>query len=214
MVTDKAAPTSAPSITITQPNVKIEEPSVESATNAQALDSLMQAEASATFALSDTLPVYRATATLENDIIHTKLDVRFDWAKQHVIGKAWITAKPYFYPQNKVVFDGKGFEIKKVTMDGSTAPLVYDYKDDKLSINLGKTYTRTEKYTVYIEYVAKPNEAPEGGSAAITSDKGLFFINPEGTEIDKPQQIWTQGETESNSRWFPTFDKPNEKNDQ
>lgn len=26
-----------------------------------------------------------------------------------------------------------------------------------------------------------------------------------------PTQIWTQGETENNSRWFPTFDKPNER---
>ncbi|MBK8669267.1 MAG: hypothetical protein IPN89_07285 [Saprospiraceae bacterium] len=26
-----------------------------------------------------------------------------------------------------------------------------------------------------------------------------------------PSQIWTQCETENNSRWFPTFDKPNER---
>ncbi|MEK7257968.1 MAG: M1 family aminopeptidase, partial [Bacteroidota bacterium] len=53
-----------------------------------------------------------------------------------------------------------------------------------------------------------------GGSAAIQSDKGLYFINPQGDEPDKPQQIWTQGETESNSRWFPTIDKPNERTTQ
>ncbi|MFQ5447741.1 MAG: M1 family aminopeptidase, partial [Saprospiraceae bacterium] len=47
--------------------------------------------------------------------------------------------------------------------------------------------------------------------AAITSDKGLFFINPKGEDAGKPQQIWTQGETENNSRWFPTIDKPNER---
>ena len=28
---------------------------------------------------------------------------------------------------------------------------------------------------------------------------------------DKPTQIWTQGETESSSCWFPTIDKPNQK---
>ena len=47
--------------------------------------------------------------------------------------------------------------------------------------------------------------------AAITSDQGLFFINPRGEEANKPKQIWTQGETEWNSRWFPTIDKPNER---
>ena len=159
---------------------------------------------------ADTLPVYRASPKLETDIIHTKLDVKFDWEKQRLMGKAWITAKPYFYATNKIELDAKGFDINKVTMDGSSSALKYIYKDDKLVIDLGKTYNRTDKYTVYIEYVAKPNEAPAGGSAAITSDKGLFFINPDGKE-DKPKQIWTQGETESNSRWFPTFDKPIEK---
>jgi aminopeptidase N len=159
--------------------------------------------------LVDTIPIYRATAKLDNDIIHTKLDVRFDWTKQHVLGKAWITAKPYFYAMDKMELDAKGFDIKKVSLENGTA-LTYTYAEDKLTINLGKKYTRNDKYTVYIEYTAKPNEAPEGGSEAITSDKGLFFINPDGSE-DKPKQIWTQGETESNSKWFPTFDKPNEK---
>ncbi|MBV6654763.1 MAG: HEAT repeat domain-containing protein, partial [Mameliella sp.] len=31
---------------------------------------------------------------------------------------------------------------------------------------------------------------------------------------NKPTQIWTQGETEHNSRWFPTIDKPNERTTQ
>ena len=47
-------------------------------------------------AIPDTLPIYRATTTLTNDILHTKIDVHFDYKKQHVLGKVWITAKPYF----------------------------------------------------------------------------------------------------------------------
>ena len=39
----------------------------------------------------------------------------------------------------------------------------------------------------------------------------MFFINPNNEDPEKPQQIWTQGETEWNSRWFPTTDKPNER---
>jgi aminopeptidase N len=161
--------------------------------------------------IPDTLPLYRATPTLDNDIIHTKLDVKFDWKKQQLNGKAWITAKPYFYPTASITFDAKNFDISKVTMEGSSEALKYTYKDARLTINLGKTYTRTDKYTVYIEYTAKPNEGGEGGSAAITSDKGLFFINADESDPNKPRQVWTQGETESNSRWFPTFDKPNER---
>lgn len=161
--------------------------------------------------MPDTLPVYRNTAKLDNDIVHTKLDIRFDWSKKHVLGKAWITAKPYFYSTNSITLDAKGFDIHKITLDGSSTPLKYTYTNDKLTIELGKSYNRTDKFTVFIDYTAKPDEAPVGGSAAITSDKGLYFINPDGSEPDKPKQIWTQGETESNSKWFPTFDKPNEK---
>lgn len=77
-------------------------------------------------------------------------------------------------------------------------------------IHLDKPYGRTDTFHLAIDYTAKPNEGEQGGSAAINSDKGLFFINPTGKK-NKPQQIWTQGETESNSRWFPTIDKPNER---
>ncbi|HVT87197.1 MAG TPA: hypothetical protein VHD35_18520, partial [Chitinophagaceae bacterium] len=41
--------------------------------------------------------VYRETATKINDLVHTKLDVRFDFDKAYMYGKAWITLKPHFY---------------------------------------------------------------------------------------------------------------------
>jgi aminopeptidase N len=162
-------------------------------------------------AQADTLPVYRNTAKMDNDILHTKLEVKFDWAKQHLLGKATITAKPYFYPVNTLVLDAKSFLIGKITEEGSGKMLKHTYENNKLTIDLGKTYRRDEKYTLNIEYTARPNEGEQGGSDAISSDKGLYFINADGKEEGKPQQIWTQGETESNSRWFPTFDKPNER---
>ncbi len=157
-----------------------------------------------------TLPTYNESFTRTNDLIHTKLDVRFDFEKQHLLGKATLDFKPYFYPTNVLVLDAKGFEIHKIALTNGT-PLSYDYKDDLITIQLGKTYQPTEQYSVVIEYTAKPNERKIGGSAAITQDKGLYFINPKGEEANKPIQVWTQGETESNSCWFPTIDKPNER---
>ncbi|MFK7949297.1 MAG: M1 family metallopeptidase [Saprospiraceae bacterium] len=156
------------------------------------------------------LPTYNPSYTRTNDLIHTKLDVRFDFDKQHVLGKATLDLEPYFYPTKTVTLDAKGFDIHKVELKNGTA-LTYDYKDDMLMIQLDKEYQPKEKYTLYIEYTAKPNERTVGGSAAITQDKGLYFINPKGETPNKPTQIWTQGETESNSAWFPTIDKPNER---
>jgi|694.fasta_scaffold39005_3 aminopeptidase N len=157
--------------------------------------------------------IYKPSRTLLTDLIHTKLEVRFNWAQSRMNGRATISAKQHFYPSDSLVLDAKGMDILKIELNGS--PLVYTYRDSlKLSINLGKTYKKDEVFTVIIEYVAKPDERQTSGSAAITSDKGLYFINPKGENKDKMPQIWTQGETEANSVWFPTIDAPNAKTTQ
>lgn len=162
--------------------------------------------------LSDTLPPYNPSHTFEHDLIHTKIEISFDWPKKRANGKATLTMRPWFYATDKVTLDAKNFDIKSVTYDGKTEQLKYDYNNEQLTVYLGKTYTRNDEFKIAVTYTAKPDERESfGGSAAITSDKGLYFINADGADKDKPMQIWTQGETESNSFWFPTVDKPNER---
>lgn len=159
-------------------------------------------------------PIYNAAYSRRNDLLHTKLDVRFDWAKQHLLGKATLTMRPVFYPTDSLRLDAKGFDIHKVALveGGKQTALTYKYEDKaNLYIRLPRTFTREESYDIYIEYTAKPEELPTGGSEAITSDKGLYFINPTSNDPKKPRQIWTQGETEASSKWFPTVDRPNER---
>ena len=155
-----------------------------------------------------TRPVYREAYKRTHDLLHTKLELKFDWAKEQVMGVATLRLTPLFNPQQMLTLDAKGFQFNSIKMNGRA--LSYDYGEDaqQVTIDLGRPFNRGEEYTLVIDYVATPEQS--GGSAAITSDKGLFFINPDGSE-DKPQQIWTQGETENNSRWFPTIDKPNER---
>ncbi|MDB5231070.1 MAG: peptidase [Chitinophagaceae bacterium] len=157
---------------------------------------------------------YRAAAPKINDLVHTKLDARFDFQKAYLYGKAWITIKPHFYPTDSLTLDAKGMTIHQVALvsSGKNIPLHYSYDNNLyLKIHLNKTYRNTEQYTIYIDYTSKPNEFQSQGSAAITEAKGLYFINPSGEDKTKPIQIWTQGETESNSVWLPTIDKPNQK---
>ncbi|MBB6611390.1 M1 family peptidase [Pontibacter sp. Tf4] len=156
---------------------------------------------------------FNPSRTRVHDLLHTTLRVSFDWQKQHLNGIAELTLKPYFYPQKTLVLDAKGFDIKSVYLlkgnDGTQ--LKYAYDGMKLTIDLDRTYNRDEKYTIEINYTAKPNELAAGGSDAITQDKGLYFINLLGEDPNKPRQIWTQGETEASSAWFPTIDAPNER---
>jgi aminopeptidase N len=157
--------------------------------------------------------VYRATATKINALIHTKLDVKFDYAKRHLLGKAWLTLKPYAYATDSLTLDAKGMDIRSVALVNGKAlqTLKYTYDQEQLKVHLGKKIQPAQAYTVFVDYTAKPDELKTKGSAAITDAKGLYFINPDSTEKGKPVQIWTQGETEASSAWFPTIDKPNQK---
>ncbi|MDP4247340.1 MAG: M1 family metallopeptidase [Bacteroidota bacterium] len=157
--------------------------------------------------------VYRASATRVNDLVNTRLDVKFDYAKSWMYGKEWVTLTPHFYPTDSLALDAKGMDLHQVAIvRGSTrTPLKYDYDGMILKIHLDRLYRRGERYTLFIDYTSKPNDLKVQGSAAITDAKGLYFINPLGQEKDKPTEIWTQGETEANSAWFPTIDKPNQK---
>jgi aminopeptidase N len=159
------------------------------------------------------LKIYHASATKINDLVHTKLDVSFDYSKSWMYGKALITLHPHFYATDSLNLDAKCMKINEVSMikSGKHIPLKYTYDSLNLRINLDKSYPGGENYTVFIDYIAKPDENISKGSAVIRGAKGLYFINPLGKDKNKPTQIWTQGETESNSGWFPTIDKPNQK---
>lgn len=159
------------------------------------------------------MKIYRETPPRINDLIHTKLDVRFDYKKRYLYGKEWVTIKPHFYPTDTLRLDAKGMDIKTVAVvkNGKIIPLKYTYDQLSMAIKLDKVYQNTENYTLFIEYTAKPDELKLEAGAAISDAKGLYFINPDSAVKGKPVQIWTQGETESSSAWFPTIDQTSQK---
>ena len=128
------------------------------------------------------LDIYRAEAERINSLVHTKLDLKFDYAKEHVLGEAWVTLKPHFYATNKVTLDAKAMLISEVALvNGATKKkLNYKYDDLQLVIDLDKEYKKDQEYTLYIKYTARPNEVKQEGSAAINDAKGVYFINAKG----------------------------------
>ncbi len=161
---------------------------------------------------------YRETATKINNLVHTKLELKPDFSKSYLYGKAWLTLRPHFYATDSLTLDAKGMELKAVNLikGSSKIPLKYIYNDDhNLRIKLDKTYKANENYTIFIEYIAKPDEYQEKyGTDDFLGIKGMYFIDPKDEDPEKPTQIWTQGETESSSVWFPTIDKTNQKTTQ
>ncbi len=162
--------------------------------------------------------LYRETPAKINNLVHTRLELKPDFSKSYCYGKAWITLQPHFYPTDSLTLDAKYFDLKKVALiKGNTqVPLTYEYNDFKLRIQLDRTYRANEKYMIYIDYVARPDEfdAKYKDPSSFLGEKGMYFINPLGEEKDKPTQLWTQGETESSSGWFPTIDNTNQKTTQ
>ncbi|KAB2810082.1 M1 family metallopeptidase [Phaeocystidibacter luteus] len=160
-----------------------------------------------------TRPLYRESAARTTDVVHTELKVSFDWDHAYLNGEAILTLKPYFFELDTFVLDAQGMDIHEVkyVSEGRNQDLKYEYDGWKLRIATGKTLTRNDQMKVLIKYTSKPDELTVEGGNAISEAKGLYFINPQDHPRGWMRQVWTQGEPESNSAWFPTVDEPNER---
>ncbi len=161
------------------------------------------------------IKTYQPEETRDFKLIHTKLEMGIDWQNQHLNGKASLILKPYFYNQSQLVLDAKNFEIHSIAINIGTEDTALDYRYDgrKIVLDLGKEVSREEEIQVIISYTAK---GYDGDTATNKPDdqKGFYFVNPSGEKGGLTQQVWTQGETECNSRWFPTIEGPNQKTTQ
>ncbi len=158
-------------------------------------------------------PPYQPTATRSIDVLHMDLDLRFDWKNQQVIGKAKLRLTPYFYPQKIVVLDAQDFEFGKVAriQNGQLEALSYRYDEQQIQIYLPEEAAVGDTVELEVNYIAFPDRNTGDGSTAITDTKGLYFIDPLDSIPAKPTMLWTQGETQHSSKWFPTIDQPNER---
>src|SRR5437868_5562737 len=87
--------------------------------------------------------VYRSTPEKVNDLVHTKLQVKFDFEKSYLYGQEWVQLKPHFYSTDSLRLDAKGMEIKQVGIvsNGKIAKLGYSYENGmELSIKLDRLY--------------------------------------------------------------------------
>ena len=154
---------------------------------------------------------YHAKPTKIWEIFNTRIALNFDFPSKTANVKEWINLHPYFYQTDSIELDAKSMEIDSVILayPHSSNILRYNYTDDILKIYFDKQYTVADSICIYLKYKAMPYANSTGGSRAITEDRGLYFINTDNALPGKPVQIWTQGESEANSHWMITIDKPN-----
>lgn len=150
------------------------------------------------------------------DLIHTDLKLQPIWENHQLKGEAVLSLVPHFYSQSKITLDAKSFNLSKVAciQGKKILPLNYDYDRRKLTIQLGKTYHRKDTLRLVIHYIANPDSVVTFAGKAISDEKGMYFINTNQEKKGVDMHLWTQGETEANSAWFPTLDHPSQKHSQ
>jgi aminopeptidase N len=118
--------------------------------------------------------------------------IRFDWTRHAVVGTTTLTIAGLegTAPQPSLIIDAGDMTFRSVAT-GSTA-LKYDYNGRALTVRLPTPLRAGQTIAITIEY--------DGANRT----KGAYF---------RPAQhvVWTQGETEDNHFWVPTYDFPNDK---
>lgn len=151
---------------------------------------------------------YQESAQRSVDLLHTRLDISVDWTSQKVLGNATLSLRAYARPQDSIVLDAVNMEIRSVVDVSSGKALDFQYDGERLVIFPRSRLDFSPVLTCRIEYTADPTRNAGG------REQGMYFIDPLDTIPDLPTQLWTQGETQNNSRWFPTIDQPNERTTQ
>ncbi len=126
------------------------------------------------------------------DLQHQSTTIRFDWTRQAVVGTTTlqIAGLPGTGPLSSVSIDAGDMTFKRVASGAS--PLKYDYDSRALVVHLATPLRAGEKTSITIDY--------DGANRS----KGAYFRAARHI-------VWTQGETEDNHFWVPTYDFPNDK---
>jgi len=148
------------------------------------------------------IPPAQLIRSHDYDTRDIKLDLRFDWQHERVLGKATITVAPLLANLARLEFDAGNMTISSVKLN-SGAALKYevDAAKEKLRIALDRSYQPEDVLTLSIDYQANGSRVP---------GFGLVFVKPTPNDPNKPRQIWTQGQPEFNHYWFPCHDHPND----
>jgi aminopeptidase N len=129
---------------------------------------------------------------------HQKLRVRFQFEREQVIGdtEMFFTSKG---TQSEVIIDAKTMVFDSLYDARTGRNFSYVQDSAMVTVQLGLEFQEGDTLVLGISFVSTPPQ------------RGLYFVNPRGEDPVKPTQIWTLGQPEDNSFWFPTIDHPAER---
>lgn len=147
------------------------------------------------FALPGTEPKYERSLPFSFE--HLRLDLRVDLRARSVRGTATLRIRRRSRAEHRLELDAVAFEIREIRIDSGNGftPVDYDYDGERIRVEIPKRCQRAE---LAVDYLAKPK-------------RGLYFLAPDSTVKDRPEQVWSQCQDEDARHWFPCHDKPHVK---
>lgn len=132
-------------------------------------------------------------------VAHIRLDLALDFVARTLSGSAALTLRVRRDGLSAVTLSAVDMELHGITVDGaavSLADVAYDGRS--LRVPLHPPRPRGGTLELVVAYTARPT-------------KGLYFLAPDETDPDRPEQCWTQGQDEDARHVFPCIDVPAEK---
>jgi aminopeptidase N len=146
-------------------------------------------------------PATRFARDRKVDALHIKLDLNVDLEKKFVDALASIDVLA-MREVSTVTLDAIDLGVSKVTVtrpDHGTYTVDFTNDGKHILVPLGPPLRPGERATIRVKYTV---DNPQSG---------LHFFGPSKDEPDVPYVVWSQGESVTNSYWFPCFDHPNER---
>eukprot|EP01132_Coremiostelium_polycephalum_P000346 gene346-439_t len=147
------------------------------------------------------------------DLIHTKLELKFDEANPHLHGIATLQVKPHFYTQQEIVLDVRNLAIRHVCIPGSSQQekqlCDYVHRGHQLAVTLDRFYTQEEIVTLEIGYALCHRKEQMSVLAPIRGEGD--GVMADGIPGKQGLQMWPQHGSDYLVDWFPTLDMPNQR---
>ncbi len=128
------------------------------------------------------------------DINHVKLEFRFDIENEIAYGQTTLSCLTRHKELEILKLDAKEMTIEKVLVDGKTVS--FENTGRYLIIDLPEKKKKGDTFEVFIQHYTEQPRA------------GVYFVKPDEGEPNKPTQVWTQGQDEDSSYYFPCLDHP------
>lgn len=149
----------------------------------------------------------RAERTRQYDVLHYRIQLKFDEGRRSFQGETQITLRPLNPGFDTCVLDAETFRVSGVKGERNEQ-LAFEQTPGKLTIHLGREFSQREKVILNVSYSAIEAVDPERYGMPKGYGLGLGFKN---ATADHPQLINTLSFPEGARHWFPCYDHPNDK---